>query len=128
MKISKFVKLVKGTGRCIVADVAGDGIWLGNGHAPEQETGYGNKVEQRTPKGLEQVSYKIETCSILLAGQKQKGGQEHGPGHESAHGMDKDTCPEASMAGRARPRKRARQELKKTRGMGSAWVAPQYVP
>ena len=33
MKISKFVKLVKDTGRCIVADVAGDGIWLGNGHA-----------------------------------------------------------------------------------------------
>ena len=33
MKISKFVKLVKDTGRCIVADVAGDGIWLGNGRA-----------------------------------------------------------------------------------------------
>ena len=39
MKISKFVKLVKDTGRCIVADVAGDGIWLGNGHALYRATG-----------------------------------------------------------------------------------------
>lgn len=39
MKISKFVKLVKDAGRCIVADVAGDGIWLGNGHALYRATG-----------------------------------------------------------------------------------------
>ena len=32
MKISKFVKLVKNAGRCIVADVEDSGIWLGNGH------------------------------------------------------------------------------------------------
>lgn len=32
MKISKFVKLVKNTGHCIVAEVEGSGIWLGNGH------------------------------------------------------------------------------------------------
>lgn len=32
MKISKFVKLVKNAGRCIVADVENSGIWLGNGH------------------------------------------------------------------------------------------------
>lgn len=31
MKISKFVKLVKNAGRCIVADVEDSGIWLGNG-------------------------------------------------------------------------------------------------
>lgn len=39
MKISKYVKLVKETGRCIVADVAGDGIWLGNGYALYRATG-----------------------------------------------------------------------------------------
>lgn len=32
MKISKFVKLMKSAGRCIVADVENSGIWLGNGH------------------------------------------------------------------------------------------------
>lgn len=32
MKISKFVKLVKNAGRCIVADVENSGIWLGNGY------------------------------------------------------------------------------------------------
>lgn len=32
MKISKFVKLVKNAGRCIVADVEDSGIWLGNGY------------------------------------------------------------------------------------------------
>ena len=32
MKISKFVKLVKSSGRCIVADVEDSGIWLGNGY------------------------------------------------------------------------------------------------
>lgn len=32
MKISKFVKLVKSSGRCIVADVKDSGIWLGNGY------------------------------------------------------------------------------------------------
>ena len=32
MKISKFVKLVKNAGRCIVADVEDSGVWLGNGH------------------------------------------------------------------------------------------------
>ena len=32
MKISKFVKLGKNAGRCIVADVEDSGIWLGNGY------------------------------------------------------------------------------------------------
>lgn len=38
MKISKFVKLVKNAGRCIVADVEDSGIWLGNGHGSYRAT------------------------------------------------------------------------------------------
>lgn len=49
MKISKYVKLVKNTGRCIVADVEGSGIWLGTGH------GFYRATNLPSMEGREQV-------------------------------------------------------------------------